>query len=48
MDTPLYPCDLCGTEHERAALIAEGMQLICKEVCWTALFEERFEPFGEG
>ena len=43
MDTPIYLCDLCGTPHERATLMQEGMQLICS-ACWTERFEERFEP----
>lgn len=37
----LYPCDLCGIEHERSALMAEGPYLICRE-CWEEGFKGRF------
>ena len=47
MDTPTYPSDLCHTEHERSALMAEGLYLISRE-CWGEGFAERFEPVPRG
>ena len=36
----LYPCSLCGEEHERSVLIPGVVLLFCRE-CWLREFGER-------